>query len=240
MKIVERINFCPTCFSFWHPPLLGWIMGSFIGALLIGKVRGSWIRTHLHPLSAYVNSFPALILSSPCPFPSFTFLCRIEKCFKSFTGSEHKKSHTAFPMEMQLVHYKVNLIYIFGILESESSNKNLWRIWGSSVGGVFRPGGCPEGGSIWLSCSSFSFLFGTASFTGKYLSQNILGDVKQSDFFFCSGWLAQLWPADSWSVKHQPANQPNPGHTECHNCQSLCLCCMQSLNHPTLAMSSKS
>ena len=23
------------------------------------------------------------------------------------TGSEHKKSHTAFPMEMQLVHYKV-------------------------------------------------------------------------------------------------------------------------------------
>ena len=39
--------------------------------------------------------------------------------FKVSTGSEHKKSHTAFPMEMQLVHYKVNL------LESESSQKNL-------------------------------------------------------------------------------------------------------------------
>ena len=186
MKIVERINFCPTCFSFWHTPLLGWIMGSFIGALLIGKVRGSWIRTHLHPLSAYVNSFPALILSSPCLFQSFTFFCRIEKCFKSFTGSEHKKSHTAFPMEMQLVHYKVNLIYIFGILESESSNINIGRIWGTSVGGVFRPGGCPEGGSIWLSCSSFSFLFGTASFTGKYLSQNILANVYQTISLYSS------------------------------------------------------
>ena len=126
MKTVERINFCRTCLSFWHPPFLGWIMGSFIGALLIGKVRGSWIPTHLHPLSAYVNSFPALILSSPCLFPSFTFLCRIEKCFKSFTGSEHKKSHTAFPMEMQLVHYKVNLIYMFARLKSESPKSN-WR-----------------------------------------------------------------------------------------------------------------
>ena len=30
------------------------------------------------------------------------------------TGSEHKKSHTAFPMEMQLVHYKViNSIKMF-------------------------------------------------------------------------------------------------------------------------------
>ena len=38
---------------------------------------------------------------------------------KVSAGSEHKKSHTAFPMEMQLVHYKVNL------LESESSQKNL-------------------------------------------------------------------------------------------------------------------
>ena len=181
MKTVERINFCPTCFSFWHPPLLGWIMGSFIGALLIGKVRGSWVPTPSIPCICqiflfYIPLHYCLPLASSDPSP---FFLRIEKCIKSFTGSEHKKSHTAFPMEMQLVHYKVNLINTFGILESESSNKDLWRIWGPSVGGVFRPWGCPEGGSIWLSCSSFSFLLGTASFTGKYRSQNILDDVYQ-------------------------------------------------------------
>ena len=62
---------------------------------------------------------------------------------------------------------------------------------------------------------------------------------KNLIIFFCPGRPAQLWLADSWSVKHQPANKPNPGHTECHNCQCKWPCCMQSLNHSTLAMSSK-
>ena len=81
------------------------------------------------------------------------------------SGSEHKKSHTAFPMEMQLVHYKVTIIHIF-LFQKVKVPIIGW----TSPGGVFRPGGCPEGGSIRFSCNSFRFLLGSASLPGKFRS----------------------------------------------------------------------
>ena len=195
-------------------------MGSFIGALLIGKVRGSWVPTSFPFIC---QPFLFQILSSPCLFRSFTFCA----------GSEHKKSHTAFPMEMQLVHHKVNLMHIFGILESESSTKDIWR----NLRNIFR-----WGFQTWrlpwrrvnMTLLQF-FQFSTRySFVHWQVSVSEYSVPNNLIIFFFSGWPAQLWSAYSWSVKHQPANQPNPGHTECH---SWYLCYMQSLNH---AMSSKS
>ena len=68
--------------KFWADPFLllthsplGWLMGSFIGALLIGKVRGWWDPSRPSPMSPLSTQ----TLSSPCPFNSFPFLCRIEK-----------------------------------------------------------------------------------------------------------------------------------------------------------------
>ena len=151
-------------------------MGCFIGALQIGKVRGTWHSN----LISFIFSFPCLLLILVPSYLVTIDYIGSKKEVKNYslpllisapTGSEHKKSHTAFPMELQLVHYKVISVFAFFSKKWKSSNKAIRRIGCTSSGGVFRPECRPEGGSTRLSCYSFRLLLSTTSFPGKYQSR---------------------------------------------------------------------
>ena len=218
---MKTTNCCPTYFSFWYTPLLGWLMGSFIGALLIGKVRSWWVPNSI-PFICQPFPLARLNLAFPLPLPILHFLCRIwaqeeSHClpYGDAVGALQSKSDSYIcnlgKWEFQQ-NYMKNLRNIF------RRGFQTWRLPWRRVNMTLL--------QFFQFSTRYSFVHWQVSVSEDSVPNNLI-------IFFFSGWPAQLWSADSWSVKHQPANQPNPGHTECH---SWYLCYRQSLNH---AMSSK-